>query len=166
MASSSWVSSSSSLWQSCPMIYAPYISTKPCTCCFCPCPQLPSGTSPRHGGFSSHRLPASLSWVPCLSPPQAMLPCPSPSIGPSSAVISFQLLPLSVSLWFVLSQMWFLLPVFSAACSWCAGTRSSRILGVATSQALALLPVALGSRDRENQPLLSQAGDCSVHMVF
>ena len=148
--------------------YALYISTKSCTGCFCPCPQSPSGTSPCHGGSCSHCLPAALSWVPCLSPHQAVLPCPSASINPASAVTGFQLLPLSVSPWFVLSQMWFSLPIFSAACSCCAGTRSSGILGVTTSWALALLPAGLGRRQRENpaQPLLSQAGDHSVHMVF
>lgn len=75
---------------------------------------------------------------------------PSPSINPSSAVISFQLILLSVSPWFVLSQMWFSLPIFSAACSCCAGTRSSGILGGATTRASALLPAAVGSWGREN----------------
>lgn len=69
-----------------------YISTKPCTCCFCPCPQSPSGTSPHDGGSSSQFLSASVSWMTCLSPPQVMLSCPSPIISPSSAGTNLQLL--------------------------------------------------------------------------
>lgn len=124
----------------------------------------PLGTSPHHGGSSNHCLHFShkghasvlFRW------------CPSPGSSSSSAVSSFQLFQLSAPPWFVLFQIQFSLSIFSAACSRCAGTRSSRILGVVTSQALTLLPAALGGRGREHpaQPLLSQAGVCSVNTIF